>query len=207
MTLISKYIWGHCLINQTTIKPYLCASLLDLPCSFSLICQKRLQSVYNKMLQTAHKFVQSQDYLSAHVYEYTIETTLEEAKHKQAWPHPCSPERRSGRHCHISDESLQKPQRECYTSSQPLIFKYINLVCNTPRAINADVKVLRNANVCVLRSHLSNWPRGNSESDSSGCRNTLNGFLWAVGPSANSSKWALFLLLSLLRITFAVKSI
>lgn len=42
------------------------------------------------MLQTAHKRVQSQDYLSAHVYEYTIETTPEEAKHKQAQPHPCS---------------------------------------------------------------------------------------------------------------------
>lgn len=49
------------------------------------------------MLQTAHKRVQSQDYLSAHVYEYTIETTPEEAKHKQARPHPCSPELRSGR--------------------------------------------------------------------------------------------------------------
>lgn len=182
MTLISKYIWGHCLINQTTVKPYLCASLLDLPCSFSLICQKRLQSVYNKMLQTAHKFVQSQDYLSAHVYEYTIETTLEEAKHKQAWPHPCSPELRSRRHCHISNESLHKPQREYYTSSQPLIFKYIKLLCNMPRAINADVKVLRNTNLCVLRSHLNNWPHGNGESDSSGCQNTLNGFLWAVGP-------------------------
>lgn len=145
------------------VKPHLCVSLLDLPCSFSLIWQKRLQSVYNKMLQTAHKCVQSQDYLSAHVYEYIIETTLKEAKHKQARPHPCFPELRSGRHRHICDKSLQKrtfvTQCESHTSIQPLIFKYISLASNTPGVIIADAKVLRNRfmHSTFLSKQLTMW--------------------------------------------------
>lgn len=80
------------------------------------------------------------------------------------------------------------------------------IIGNTPRAIIAEAKVLMNTDSCLLCSKLL----GNGESIdklSSGCWNILNGFLRAVGPSANSSKWALFQLPSLLKIVFALKSI
>lgn len=113
----------------------------------------------------------------------------------------------------LCKKDFRNRKRKRSTFVSPLIFKYIYLALNESWAI-LQGPLPPKPRYLGTQIHafyvLSIWPRGNGESVdklSSGCRNVLNGFLRAVGPSANSSKWALFQLPSQLRFVFAVKSI
>lgn len=137
------------------------------------------------MLQTAHKRAKT---ICQHIF---MSTQSRQNWRKLNISRP--PERCSGRHCHICDESLQKRtlvntvwalhlcstfDLQVYQISYPWNMKEIT--GNATKSIIADAKVLRNINLSFLCSHLSNWPCGNSVSDSRGCRNILRGFLWAT---------------------------